>query len=106
MTSRRKSIFSLHGKQDGKEDESSSSTSSEDLGQVTIADAAGSELQAAATVLNDGRIDVKLNEKAFKLTKSLKKRSYLSTSPLGEHLTRRNKNYETTFKSVLGRYVG
>src|SRR6187402_1445766 len=103
MTSRRQSLFSLHG----KPDESSNSSSSEDIGQVTIAtDRAGTQLQAAAQILNDGRINVRLNEKAFKLTAALKKRTHLSPFPLGEHLTRNNKNYETSFKSVLGKYVG
>jgi sterol 3beta-glucosyltransferase len=81
----------------------SKSSSSEDVGQVTLS-AGNSEIQAQ--VLDDGRVDVKLSEKAFKLTKKLQRQANISSFPLGEHLTRNNWNYETNFQFVLGKYVG
>jgi len=101
MTERRGSAFEKLTRYKSKPNESDSS-SSEDVGQVILT-TDDSEIQAQ--VLGDGRVDVKLSEKALKLTKKWEKRAHLAF-PLGENLTRNNRNYETSFQSVLGKYQG
>lgn len=97
MGSRRPSALSKLTKQ-----EDSSTSSSENVGEVTIS-ADNSEVRAQ--VQGDGRVNVKLSEKAFKLTKKLQARAHFTSLPIGPHLTKNNKNYETSFQSVLGKYV-
>jgi hypothetical protein len=62
---------------------------------------------AKATVRDDGRINVHLRDRASALNKYLEKRSqHPSGRPLiGEDLTVNNREYETKFQSVLGKYA-
>jgi len=92
MSIRRASVFS---KQATNED-----SSSEDVGQVNIS----TEHSAVeAQVTPDGRVDVKLNAKALKLTKNFEHRARFKF-PLGEYLTKNNRKYDAAFQSVLGKF--
>jgi hypothetical protein len=76
----------------------------EDVGKVRID---RKHSTASAFVLPDGRVDVQLTEKAFRLTKHLQTRSFKSLHlPLGEDLTKNNKHYDTKFQAILGKYSG
>ena len=64
---------------------------------------------ADAHVLDDGRITVRLDDRASKLTKYLESRSrpfYHGKATLGADLTRNNNKYETRFQAILGKYKG
>ena len=76
----------------------------EDVGKVRID---RKHSTASAFVLPDGRVDVQLTEKAFRLSKHLQTRSFRSLHlPLGENLTKNNKYYDTKFQAILGKYSG
>jgi hypothetical protein len=107
MTSRRPSIFRPLSKPAA--DDNSCISSPEDVSQCKIAtDDADNhgQVEAEARVLEDGRVDVKLSHKAFKIAKKLQAQKHFTRIDIGEHLTRNNRNYETRFQSVLGKYMG
>ena len=100
MAARRNSVANTLNRLKSKQlDESSSS---EDVGGVFIA-GDGEHADVRAQVRSDGRVNVHMNHKAGRLTKKLNKRARWQL-PLGEELTKRNKNYEASFKTVLGKY--
>ena len=74
---------------------------SEDVGRVVIE---RTDSTASASVLPDGRFDVQLTEKAG-LTKHFRKRPKLQIRlPIGDEWTRIERECETSFPSILGKY--
>jgi hypothetical protein len=56
-----------------------------------------------ASIRRDGRVAIHLSENVLKVAKYLEKRTHGRT-PLGEDLTDKNREYETNFQSILGKY--
>jgi sterol 3beta-glucosyltransferase len=65
---------------------------------------------ASAFVMDDGRVNIHLTEKASKLTRHLQELSKRPpvgiTSPFGEDLNRHNKKYDKKFESMLAKFSG
>ncbi|KAG9230525.1 hypothetical protein BJ875DRAFT_384927 [Amylocarpus encephaloides] len=65
--------------------------------------------RADAEVTTDGRAKINLHNFSARASKLIAKRLDERPAwklPIGEHLTANNKNYETDFQSVLGKYSG
>lgn len=57
-----------------------------------------------AAIRRDGRVTISLSERALKIAKHLEKRTQ-GRSRLGEDLTNKNREYETDFLPILGKYT-
>jgi sterol 3beta-glucosyltransferase len=58
-----------------------------------------------AQVTHGGRVDVHLSERAHRQMNHLQKRAQWSV-PMGQELTKNNRNYEARFQALLKRYSG
>lgn len=58
-----------------------------------------------AAVRRDGRVSINLSERALRIAKHIDKRTH-GRSRLGEDLTDKNREYETEFQPILGKYTG
>lgn len=58
---------------------------------------------ASARINNEGRVNIRLTSQAEKFAKYVTKAARF-TRPMGENLTCRNRAYENTFQSILGKY--
>ena len=62
--------------------------------------------EADAQVGHDGRVAIRLTEKASRITKELQRKSRRHLIPIGEDLTRNNREYNPQLQSMLGKYSG
>jgi sterol 3beta-glucosyltransferase len=102
MSARKASVSSNLRLQPTKQDEPATDFSGH-VGQVTISTG---HSNVEANVNDDGRVDVKLTQKAVRITKDIEKRFHHPKFPIGEHLTKNNRKYDAVFQSVLGKFEG
>ena len=82
--------------------------SGHDGGTITISTSRGRKLStASAFVTSDGRMDVQVTDKASRFKHRLQAHAIKDLHfPMGESLTRNNRDYETQFQSIIGKYSG
>lgn len=74
---------------------------------VGTVDSTNDLFHVKASIRDDGRVNIHLKDRASALAKYLEKRSRHPRGhpQIGEDLTANNREYETNFKSVLGKYA-